>query len=168
MEIINKCTFDFPTLSVDDCKAFCRLNKAQINALGDRSGIDKTKLLIFYTICFRNIPNAFSKIIFGKSYGHISKIFRDVLNALHCNFVPNKLNTGWDRIKIKNDTRGIFIILSQPYLYLHVKDLYLLTDDQTLLMTDGVMIYVPKSGQFHYLQKFLFTQLHCLCLFIWK
>ena len=29
----HNCTFDFPTPSDDDCKAVCRLNEAQINAL---------------------------------------------------------------------------------------------------------------------------------------
>ena len=107
--------------------------------------------MIFYTICFENIPNAFSKMIFGKSYGHISKIFRDVLNTLHCKFV-NKLNTGWDRIKIKNDTPQ------------YVKDLHSLTDDQTLLMTDGVMMHVPRSGQVYFQKREFNKQKQRNCL----
>ena len=137
----HECKFKFDNLSDEDCKAFCRLNKAQITELSLRYNIDKTKLIIFYTVCYRNIPNAFSKIIFGVSYGQISKIFRKILTTLHNNFVPNELNRDWDRTKIQNATPD------------YIKQLYSLNDDQTLLMTDGTMVYVPKSGQFHFQKR---------------
>ena len=137
----HKCKISFNHIGIDHCKHIGRLSRENIMGLSNRYLLSCDDLLLFYSICFKNNSGRFLEPVFGISDTKISSVFRRVLRVLKNNFVPTQLNRHWDRELINQNTPDF------------VKHLYEMNHHQILLLTDGTLIEVGKSGNFDHQKR---------------
>ena len=64
-----------------------------------------------------------------------------MLPCLHSDPAPTQLNQSWSRQKVKENAPN------------HVKQLYSVDDDQKLLLTDGIVLQIPKASKFAFQKR---------------
>ena len=135
----HECKISLDNLSDEHVRHWCRLARADLINLSQTFDVDINKLFIFYTKCYRNPPYRFMSAMFGRPKSTLCDYFNEVLDTLTSddNLVTKELNTVWTRAMINDNTPE------------YAKDMYELSIERIMLMTDGTMFYIHKPSHFN-------------------